>query len=70
MRGDYDYKKGWMHKDREHISGNYLFIFAKSNARGRILERYYLVWRDKIKAKFGRIASNSHFKSLFRLSKQ
>lgn len=70
MRGDYDYKKGWMHKDREHISGNYLFIFAKSNARGRVLERYYLVWRDKIKAKFGRIVSNSHFKSLFRLKKQ
>ncbi len=70
MRGDYEYKKGWMHRDREHISGNYLFVFAKNNARGRVLERYYLVWRDKIKERFGRVVSSSRFKSLFRSSKQ
>lgn len=35
MRGDYDCKKGWMHKDREHISGSYLFPSRKAMLGGR-----------------------------------
>lgn len=70
MRGDYEYKKQWMHRDREHVSGNYLFIFAKNSLRGKILERYYLNWRDNIKERFEVVINNKHFRSMLRLNKQ
>jgi CelD/BcsL family acetyltransferase involved in cellulose biosynthesis len=70
MRGDHEYKREWMHKDREHFSNNYLFMFPKKNVKGKILEKYYLDWRDEIKKRFRMIISNRHFISMLRLNRQ
>ena len=70
MRGggeDHSYKMRWMMKGHEHISRNYLFILSKPNIKGKILEKYYLVWRDQIKDKFNNILQNRYFRRLMGL---
>lgn len=64
MRGGYDYKKRWMMKGHDHISQNYLFLLSKPNLKGKVIENYYLDWRDQIKKKFNRIILNRNFRKL------
>ncbi|SLM28697.1 hypothetical protein MTBBW1_1470010 [Desulfamplus magnetovallimortis] len=64
MRGGYDYKKRWMMKGHDHISQNYLFLLSKPNLKGKILEQYYLEWRDQIKKYFNKIIQIPYFRRL------
>lgn len=67
MRGGYFYKKGWMPRDSEHVSENYLFVMAKSNLMGRFLRDYYLEWRGSIKIIFGGLLRKRLVRRVFRL---
>lgn len=69
MRGAYSYKKEWMPINKQHISGNYLFVMAKSNAKGYLIKGYYLRWRDSIKSIFSKLLKNRIVRRILRLDK-
>lgn len=58
-----------MPKNREHVSKNYLFLIANKSIKGKLLERYYLNWRDNIKKKFALVISNRYFRRIMNLGK-